>query len=220
MGAHVPCPVTQEDQVVGHKWVRNPSCVSGLSSIPLTPDVGQGGFIAEARGTSHAIDVAQIASCVTGASTSTPGLPSQVSNASAESKSKRPLFKLEKYDGSTSLDTYLWQFHQLAEYLQWDERDKFYNLCASLDGPAGQVLRELSNNKTTECLEDLLQTRFGTAKQAVSFQAKLHARRRMENETLQELHRDISRLVQLAHPDETSSFLAHIGVTSFIAALI
>jgi len=103
--------------------------------------------------------------------------------------------------------------------LQWDERDKFYNLCASLDGPAGQVLRELSTKKTTGELEDLLQTRFGTAKQAVSFQAKLHARCRMENETLQELHRDISRLVQLAHSNETSSFLVHIGVTSFIAAL-
>jgi len=40
------------------------------------------------------------------------------------------------------------------------------------------------------------------------------------HETLQELHRDISRLVQLAHPNETSSFFfTHIGVTSFIAAL-
>ena len=57
VGAQVPCPVTQGDQVVGHKWVHNPSCVSGLSLTPLTPDVGQGGFIAEARGTSHAIDV-------------------------------------------------------------------------------------------------------------------------------------------------------------------
>jgi len=216
MGAPAPCPVAQGDQVVGHKWVRNPSCVSGLSSIPLTPDVGQGGFIAEARGMSHAIDIAQIVPCVTGASASASGQPSQVSNASAESKSKRPLFKLDKYDGSTSLDTYLWKFHQLAEYLQWDERDKFYNLCASLDGPAGQILRELSTNKTTEKLEDLLQTRFGTAKQAVTFQAKLRAHRRKENETLQELHRDISRLVQLAHPRESSSFLAHVGVDSFI----
>jgi len=86
------------------------------------------------------------------------------------------------------------------------ERDKFINLCTSLDGPAGQVLRELPTNGMTTELEELLQTRFGTAKQAVNFQAKLHARCRMENETLQELHRDISRLVQLAHPNETSSF--------------
>jgi len=198
MGAPAPCPVVQGDQVESHKWVRNPSCVSGLSSIPLTPDVGQDGFIAEAQGTCHAIHVAQKVLCVTGASASSSGQPSQVSNASAESKSKRPLFKLDKYDGSTSLDTYLWKFNQLAEYLQWDERDKFYNLCASLDGPAGQVLRELSTNRTTGELEDLLQARFGTQKQAVSFQAKLRARRRAENATLQDLHRDISCLVQLA----------------------
>jgi len=42
--------VTEGDQVVGHEWVRNPSSVSGPSSIPLTPDVGQVGFNAEARG--------------------------------------------------------------------------------------------------------------------------------------------------------------------------
>jgi len=47
--ASAQSPVTQGDQVVGHKWVHNPSSVSGLSSIPLTPDVGQDGFITEAR---------------------------------------------------------------------------------------------------------------------------------------------------------------------------
>ena len=61
------------------------SCVSGLSSIPLTPDVGQGGFIAEARGTSHAIDVAQIALCVTGNSMSSSGQPLQAVETSTGS---------------------------------------------------------------------------------------------------------------------------------------
>jgi len=42
----------------------------------------------------------------------------------------------------------------------------------------------------------------------------------MEGERLQELHRDnISRLVQLAHPNQTGSFLAYTGVNAFIAAL-
>ena len=41
----------------------------------------------------------------------------------------------------------------------------------------------------------------------------------MANETLQELNQDISRLVQLAHPAESSSFLVHVGVDSFITAL-
>ena len=154
-----------------------------------------------------------------GPSASSSGQLSQLSNASDESKSKRLLFKLDKYDGSTSLNTYLLQFAHLAEYLQWDEKDKFYNMCASLDGPAGQVLGELSTTRTTAELECLLQARFGTEKQAVSFQAKLCACRWAGDEPLQDLHRDISCLVKLAYPSEGSRFLVHVGVDSFIAAL-
>jgi len=144
----------------------------------------------EAQGTSHVINVAPVASPVTGTSTPSAGQPSHESNALAESTSKQPLFKLDKFDGSVSLDTFLWKFNQLADYMDWGEKDKFINLCSSLHGPAGQVLRELPTKGTTTAeLEELLQTRFGTSKQAVRFEAKLCARRRQENETLQELHR-------------------------------
>jgi len=102
----------------------------------------------------------------------------------------------------------------------WDEKDKFINLCSSLHGPAGQILRKLPTKGTTTAeLEELLQTRFGTSKQAASFEAKLRARRRQEGETLQELHRDISRLVQLAFPNEPGSFLALEGRNAFLNAL-
>jgi len=180
----------------------------------------QDGFMTEARGTRHVIGVAPVASPVTGTLTPSSGPPSHESNASAESKSKRPLFKLDKFDGSTSLDTFLWKFNQLADYMLWDEKEKFINLCSSLHGPAGQVLRELPTKGTTAQLEELLQTRFGTSKQAASFEAKLLARRRQENETLQgEWHRDISRLVQLAFPNETSSFLPLEGRNAFLNAI-
>jgi len=86
-----------------------------------------------------------------------------------------------------------------------------------LHGPAGQVLRKLPTKGTTTAeLEELLQTRFGTSKQAASFEAKLRARHRQENETLQELHR---QLVQLAFPTETGSFLALEGRNAFLNAL-
>ena len=102
----------------------------------------------------------------------------------------------------------------------WGEKNKFINLCFSLHGPPGQVLRELPIKGTTTAeLEELLQTRFGTSKQAASFEAKLRARRRQENETLQELHRDISRLAQLAFPDLPASFLALEGRNAFLNAL-
>jgi len=72
---------------------------------------------------------------------------------------------------------------------------------------------------TTKELQKLLQTRFGTAKQAVSFEAQLHARRRKPKEPLQDLHQDISCLVQLAHPTKSGSFMSHVGIRAFTTAL-
>ena len=55
--------------------------------------------------------------------------------------------------------------------------------------------------------------------QAESYCAKLRTRRRDKGETLQDLYRDISRLLQLAYPGANSSLLNHVGIDSFIAAL-
>jgi len=121
------------------KWARTPSTVSGLSEIPFSPDVGQGGFMTEARGTIHVLGIAPFASPAIGTSTLSTGQPPHDSHASAESASKPPLFKLDKFDGSTSLDTFLWKFHQLADHMGWGESDQFINLCSSLQGPADQV---------------------------------------------------------------------------------
>jgi len=136
--------------------VGTPSTVSGLSEIPFSPDVGQDGFMTEARGTAQVLGVAPFASPVTSTSTSSTGQPPHDSHAPAESASKPPLFKLDKFDGSTSLDTFLWKFHQLADHMGWGESDQFINLCSSLQGPAGQVFRELpSKGATTTQLEEL-----------------------------------------------------------------
>ena len=65
----------------------------------------------------------------------------------------------------------------------------------SLEGPADQVLWELPPGATTADLERLLQKRFGTQLKAESFNAKLRTRRRDKGESLQDLYRDISRLL-------------------------
>jgi len=127
--------------------------------------------------------------------------PSQSSGAPGVTKPVNPLFKPQKYDGSKCLETFLLQFKYLASYMHWEEADRFHHMCASLEGPAGHVLWELpQKNPTTEDLEQLLQARFGTQLQAESFKTKLRTRRRAKGESLQDLHRDISRLIQLAHP--------------------
>ena len=147
------------------------------------------------------------------------GPPIQASGIAVESKGQRPLFKIDKYNGSTSLETYLLQFKQLAMYLQWTERDNYYNMCASFEGPAARVLWELPKGATTADLERLLQMHFGTEQQTSSYQAKLRTRRREANEPLQDLYRDISHLLQLAYPGEGGRFLSRVGVDTFITAL-
>jgi len=92
-------------------------------------------------------------------------------------------------------------------------------MCASLDGPAGQVLWKLPTNATAADLERLLQTRFGTQLQAESFKAKLHTCCRAQGETLQDLYRDISRLIQLAHSGAGDKLVRYVGVESFVTAL-
>jgi len=104
-------------------------------------------------------------------------------------------------------------------YLQWNEEDCSHHLCASLYGPASQVLWELPPKATTADLERLLQTRFDTQLQAESFKAKLRKRRRAKDEPLQDLYRDISRLIQLAYPGADNVLVTYIGIESFIAAL-
>jgi len=106
----------------------------------------------------------------------------------------------------------------LAVYLKWNEEDRFHHLCTSLEGPASQVLWELPPGATTADLECLLQTRFGTQLQAESFKAKLRTRRRDKGESLQDLYRDISRLLQLAYPAADNALVNHVGIESFIAA--
>jgi len=98
------------------------------------------------------------------------------------------------------------------------ENDKYYNMCAGLEGPAARVLWELPKNTTAD-LEHLLQTRFGTEQQTVSYQDKLCARRRDANKPLQDLYRDNSHLLQLAYPGEGGRFISRVGVDTFVTAL-
>jgi len=114
---------------------------------------------------------------------------------------------------------FLLKFKHLAEYLQWNKEDRFHHLCASLDGPAGQVLWELPPRATTADLECLLQTRFGTQLQAESFKAKLRTDRRAKDEPVQDVYRGISYLIQLACPGVDNVLVTYVGIESFIAAL-
>ena len=62
------------------------------------------------------------------------------------SEAGRPknLLKLLPYNSEESLETFLAKFDYMARYLKWKETDKFFHLCASLEGPAGQFFGVLN----------------------------------------------------------------------------
>jgi len=104
--------------------------------------------------------------------------PAQVSQPTTKSmgtKAKHPLLKLQRSDGSRSLETFLMKFQHMATYLRWDDKDNFNHLGASLDGVVGQVLLPHTSTADPLCL---LQTKFGTQLQTERFKIELRARRR------------------------------------------
>jgi len=204
----VQSPVLYWDQSTG-QWVRAPSVASGLLLFHSTPEIRLEGFIAEVRGTRQPTKGVDVSQCVSGASGLPLAQPNQVTTASVGAKSKHPLLKLQCYDGSESLDTFLLKFRHMAVYLQWNEEHKFNHLCASLDGPAGQVLWKLPPHALTADLERLLL-------QAERFESELCIRRRAKGESLQDLHRDITCHIRLAYPGADNVLVIHIGIEAFI----
>ena len=92
--------------------------------------------------------------------------------------------KLTPYNGTGSLESFLEKFLRMADYLCWEEGDKYHHLCASLEGNAALVLWGLPPGTTTATVINLLRTRFGNEMQAERFRAELRVRRRKPGESL------------------------------------
>jgi len=137
--------------------------------------------------------------------------PELMSTATVSQKAMHPLIKLQSFDGTESLDTFLTKFQHMGSYLSWDDEDMLYHLCASLEGAAGQVLWDIGPRATPADIVCLLQTRFRTQLQAERFKAELRARRRTPGESLQHLYQDVCRLVTLAYPSAEALLVTHIG---------
>jgi len=195
--------------------------VAQVPYVHAIPDGMMTGFNAEARGTSipnaNAVDVLQSA---TGSSGQPPAPMATRASTGGREKPEASLIKPQRFDGRGSLDTFLRQFEQLSDYMSWGERERHYHLGASLMGPASQVLEELpATGSTSTQVITLLQSKFGTKLQAESFQARLKSRRRKEGQSIQDLYRDISRLLLLAYPGENPASIEHTAVDAFISAL-
>ena len=142
--------------------------------------------------------------------------PSHVSGRSGHSLAN---VKLGKYDGSTSLPTFLAKFENCSQYYSWTKEDRLFQLRASLEGPAGQILWDASQTSSVKDIVRLLRARFGSNGQTERFRAELKARRRRAGESLQSLYQDVCRLLALAYPGPSSCLLGIVGRDAFLDAL-
>jgi len=120
------------------------------------------------------------------------------------------------------LEAYLARFKDYTTYLNWDERDQFYNLSVNLHDAAAQILWDTNRPCTFKGMVQLFRNRFGSAGQAERFRAELAelcVRRRKPGETLQKLYQDVLRLVSLAYPGPTGELGKIVGRDSFLDAL-
>jgi len=90
-----------------------------------------------------------------------PTVGNPVANVNPSHSARRSLMKLSKYDGTTSLETFLAKFTSMADYMNWNESDRYHHLCACLDGVAGQILWDVGPYGTVAKIIALLKTRFG-----------------------------------------------------------
>lgn len=126
--------------------------------------------------------------------------------------------KPEKFNGSSSFETFMCTFNTCAEYNKWSMDDKAAFLRWSLSGPAAQLLWSTDSLSYDELVEKL-RARYGTKGIEERFQTELRCRRRQKNESIRELAQDVQRLVSLAYPGEKSKMLEHFARDSFITAL-
>ena len=124
----------------------------------------------------------------------------------------------DKFDGTTSLETFLVKFENCAEFNEWTEKEKLAHLRTSLQKEAAQLLWSAHGLSYDELVNQLRQ-RFGSRGLELRFESELRCRRRGKDESIRDLAADIRRLLTLAYPGEQSRVVEHIGRDAFLTAL-
>ena len=126
--------------------------------------------------------------------------------------------KPDKFDGTSSFESFMCSFDNCARYNRWSRTDKLAHLRWSLTGTAAQLLWSAEDLNYEELVEKL-KSRFGGKGMEGRFQTELRCRRRKRGETLRELAQDIRRLMSLAYPGEKSGLAEHLARNAFLTAL-
>jgi len=167
-------------------WVRAPQVPSTSTQTNVAVRGWQAGFIPEAQGT--LLSFGPMGTSQLNQLLVPPEYRPQAASTPAGGRMTCQMLKLQRFEGTESLDTFLLKFQNMARYLHWNEEDALYHLCGSLKGAAGQVLWDIGSHAMTADVIQLLQTRFSTHLQVERFKAELCTRCRCQNEMLQTLY--------------------------------
>src|SRR5208282_1100780 len=143
---------------------------------------------------------------------------SSASETETESAPQRHLIRPMKFDGIGSFETFMAHFRNCATHNRWNQTEQLSWLKNSLIKNAGQVLWD-SSPETTDTLSKLIEmltNRFGSSKQTDKHRMELRYRKRRPNESLSDLHQDVSRLMALAHPQLPSASRETIACDYYI----
>ena len=112
--------------------------------------------------------------------------------------------KIPRFDGKAPWETYLAQFHIMANANVW-VTEKAYYLSTSIEGPALSMLANLSAEDRMDFpkLVAALENRFRAKHQQQQSRVLLNTIKRKKSELLQELVEDIKRRVRLAYLEAT-----------------
>ena len=129
--------------------------------------------------------------------------------------------KLDKYDGTTSIDSFLAKFEICAVHNGWGEKERFAQLRCVLTNDAAQILWDMDSEKVTTSagLISQLRARHGYENQTHSNKAQLRGRRRIQGESSAALAHDVRRVVTFAYPGPPSTVRDTVACDAFLEAL-
>lgn len=133
-------------------------------------------------------------------------------------KEKEP----EKFDGiSTDRQDYIISFEQVADWNNWNERERAQQLIMCLKGNAQKLLSECTRTdlQNYQRLKHVLGRRFNPVEREVAFRCKFKSKKREKNESAAEFGYALRRLALKAYPHVTYSALESQVIDHFIHGL-
>jgi len=134
----------------------------------------------------------------------------------SNTRPRRHTIKLESYAGQgASLEAFLAKYEEHSRYYGWNDDDRVFHLKNCLTGTAATVLWAGGIHATATLLIALLKNQHGTENQLERFWLELYAKKRKASESLQDLYKDIRRLISLACPNDASNTSERLTINQF-----